>query len=149
MTPFTFFCCCPLSMCSSTVPQQASLLNHNLYPVNSASMVYFLCYTRCTVHLTCLWCLTLTDWWMFLPICDWAIMVALRSQRGEKGRPSSTSLSPWKRRSRQGNMLVKHSNEAFSMCILRMSCPLKNETEITGFIQQFYWVFFSHLVISS
>ena len=31
------------------------------------------------------------------PICDWAIIVALRSHRGEKGSPSSASLSPWKK----------------------------------------------------
>lgn len=43
------------------------------------------------------------DWWMSLPICDWAIMVALRSQRGEKGRPSSTSLSPCNRHSHSGS----------------------------------------------
>lgn len=39
-----------------------------------------------------------------LPICDWAIMVALRSQSGEKGRQSSISLSPWRRHGYQNNM---------------------------------------------
>lgn len=30
------------------------------------------------------------------PICDWATSVEVRSQRGEKGSPSSASLSPWR-----------------------------------------------------
>lgn len=29
------------------------------------------------------------------PIWDWATNVEVRSQSGEKGRPSSASLSPW------------------------------------------------------
>ncbi len=42
-------------------------------------------------------------------------MVALRSQSGEKGRPSSTSLSPWKRHSHQGNMNTMYSDH---LCVV-------------------------------
>lgn len=58
-------------MCNSTVPQQASLLTHNLYPVNSAAMVYFFSVipgAQCTdlpVVLNSHWVMdVLTDLWL-------------------------------------------------------------------------------------
>lgn len=35
------------------------------------------------------------DWKGHSPICDCATRVEVRSHSGEKGRPSSASLSPW------------------------------------------------------
>ncbi len=44
--------------------------------------------------LFCMWCVC--GWSRHSPIWDCATIVDFRSQRGENGRPSSASLSPWK-----------------------------------------------------
>lgn len=131
----TLFVCHMLNMCTSTVPQQVSLWNHNWCTVNSVWLERRLIASYPTCHC---------DWWQFLPICDCAIMVALRSHRGEKGRPSSTSLSPWKRQSprqHRHDVLTERWNQLFSMCILLTSRKREKQIAIHAPYARLIWSF--------